>query len=670
MLNKNFQKTLSAIITAVYLIFYTAPIAWCIPNQTPRVRAEVNKPALRSAAKLSALKLEGDISITKKNSKISLSLRDSDVKQVLRMFADKAGLNIIFHSSVKDEKVTLDMVNISLNDAFKLILQVANLTYYVDNNTMVVMTADAAKTSNLSKEEMVTIPVKYVDAALLADFLNKNIFSMNKPGLSNSQIVVTNPGKNELLVFGTKNDYLMARKIVEKFDTKPLETTFTVNHTTPAEMADLLCNVLFKDMSSSSSSSGGSTSSDSSSSSSTSSSNSSSSSSSSSSQSTEDNNNSTNSNSNNSELGPAQSTVNGSLMGGAAPISGVMTGAAADESAITLGKGVVACQYKNPVSGNSISSLKQTGLTISYYPQRGTIDVLGGSIQQMQLIRDFIKRNDIKQPQAYLEVSIIQLNETGTRTFDNTWNVWSSFFSGSFTGGMSTNSNYPSFLRGDTTSDKNPLSKYTGTPTITYAINYLISNQKGRVLANPRILITNGQTAKIDLSDDYIKKVSSSVLQGSTTVTSATTKQYDIGNDDGITIDITPFISPAGYVTLNIKPKYATIKEKVRDPSIAVSSQEDDGNVVATLLQRQNLDLKNVRIKDGETLVLGGMITETEQKTVSKVPLIGDIPIAGMFFRNSYVDKEKRELVIMITPNIVKDAEDVVNNNRNSGDTL
>lgn len=61
--------------------------------------------------------LSGDVKLTDKNERITLSLRDSDLKQVLRMFADKAGMNIVFHNSVKG-KVTLDLVNMPINEAF------------------------------------------------------------------------------------------------------------------------------------------------------------------------------------------------------------------------------------------------------------------------------------------------------------------------------------------------------------------------------------------------------------------------------------------------------------------------------------------------------------------------------------------------------------------------
>ena len=78
------------------------------------------------------------------------------------------------------------------------------------------------------------------------------------------------------------------------------------------------------------------------------------------------------------------------------------------------------------------------------------------------------------------------------------------------------------------------------------------------------------------------------------------------------------------------------------------------------MLTRRNLDLKNIRIKDGETLVIAGFITEGEKKSISKVPILGDLPLIGVAFRNTTSAKEKNEMVIMITPKILTDTEDAV----------
>lgn len=614
-------------IILILALCVLAPRGIGSPQLTPavRIQSSVDKPAIRGQSPTS-LKLEGEISITKGNPKVSLSLRDSDVTQVLRMFADKAGLNIVFHNSVAG-KVTLDLVNVPLNEAFKLVMQITDLTYYIDNNTMVIASAKEAMQMNLSKQEMVSLPVKYVDASTMAEFLNKNIYSINKPGLSNAEIAITNPNMNEVLIFGTQNDVRMAQKIIDKFDVKPLSASYNVNHTTPAEMADLICTMLFPPTNGSSGGDKGG-----------------------------------GGNDGGVVTGGASSTGSSSGSSGGSSSSSSSSSSSNSTDSIAIGGGIIACDYANKVNAGKLASFNSKSMQIAYFPQNGTINVSGGSAQQLEAIKEFILRNDRKQPQAYLELSIIELNESGMKQFDNSWQVWSKYFSANFNGTTATNPLYPTFFKGDgynvvdpedPTKIKYKIEKFTGTPTVTYAINYLIENKKGRVLANPRIMITNGQTSTIDLTSDYIKTVKSEVMNTGG-LAGAVQKTYEIGEDDGMKIELIPFISPDGYVTLNIKPEYATIKEKV-----FAAGEAKVTDLVATLLQRRNLELKNVRIRDGETLVIGGMIREDEQKTVAKVPILGDIPIIGVAFRNSSTTKSKNELIIMITPKIVKDSEDM-----------
>ena len=173
----------------------------------------------------------------------------------------------------------------------------------------------------------------------------------------------------------------------------------------------------------------------------------------------------------------------------------------------------------------------------------------------------------------------------------------------------------------------------------------------GRVIANPKIMITSGQQSTIDFTEDYVKSITSEV--STSALNPFKTIKYTIGNDKGLKVDLVPFISPDGYISLNIKPDYAV-------SAGSVGSLDTDSGEMVTLLNRRNLDLKNLRIKDGETLIIGGMIREDEDKQISKAPILGDIPVLGTLFRSTSTKKVKRELVIMLTPHIIKDAEDLV----------
>ena len=594
----------------------------------------------------SALTFNSEVSLTEKNDVITLSLRDSDVKQVLRMFADKAGMNIIFHNSVSGQ-VTLDMVDMPINEAFNLVLQVSGLNYYKQGSTMIVMSKAAPDNAAYSKQEMMIFPVNYVDAGAIAEFLNKNVFGMKKAGMSSVDAATVNSATNELIVFGMPSDAAIVEKVIEQFDREPFSKTFAVNHTTPAEMADMICNVLLPSRGISASKSRGS--------------------------------------GNRETFAPSP----GTSTGGAA---GIMTGAASSTSDMKLGEGIVACSATSAAASSVVAPFNMQNLSIAYFPQRGTITLMGGSEAQAAMIENFIKANDIKQPQALLEVSIVELTEQGSKEFQNNWNLSSNgwgfgFDANGFTanrmagsgnrwipavnyvfnngvadsaGNMISDSKLP-YLKGDEwvvpqQQVQNYMVKMPMQTRVSWSMKYLIENSKARVLANPKILITNGQESIIDLTQDYVEKVTAEYLTSSTNGDGATgtaQKNYTIAEDLGIKVTLTPFISPEGYVTLNIKPEYSTIAEQIYGQGEVFGVLD----LAATLLSRRNLDLKNVRIKDGETLVLGGMIQETEQKTVTKIPVLGDLPLVGPLFRSSSTAKAKSELVIMITPKIMNDGE-------------
>lgn len=622
MKNKIREKLIASIMLSAFVVTNSMTASFAMTDMYGY--DESARPMIRSAES-SSMGVNSDVSIPNADSIVNLSLRDADVKQVLRMFADQAGMNIIFSSSVEGE-VTMDLVDITLEEALNLVIKTNNLYYDIQANTMVISNKEEAM--SVASKSMTLIPVKYVNASVLASFLNTNIFNKNngKPGVSIDPVANINPATNELIIMGTKSDVLMAQKIVEQFDKKPTITTFKVNHTTPAEMAGLICDTFLPSTITNGASSGG-----------------------------------------------ASGGAAGIVTGFAADEGGSSSGGSSSGSSISVGGGKLLCSASSSVSSGDVEGLPFQNLSVSYFPTLGTIQVIGGSETQIQMIKDYIATNDKKTPQAYLEVQIISLSEAGSKTFDNTWQFLSKNFSFNAGGGkgFATDPMHPIFFAGHGFEILDPESwdsekkefesigqvvKWDKSPQLLYSINYLIENRKGRVLANPRVLLTSGQPSTIDLTSDYVAKVTSQYLDnGSSSGSSQVQREYEIQNDNGIKVEITPFISPDGYVTLDIKPEYATIASQ-----LYAQGEANEKDLVATLLQRRNLDLKGIRIKDGETLVIGGMIQEHESKTVNKIPFLGDLPLVGMFFRSTGTNKEKEEMVIMLTPQILIDTEDAV----------
>ncbi|MCD7779684.1 MAG: secretin and TonB N-terminal domain-containing protein, partial [Candidatus Gastranaerophilales bacterium] len=565
-----------------YNLAIAAPLVYDLGQ--PAVRTDYSSP--------NKINLSGNVNFNDNGQLITLSLRNTDVQQVLRMFADKAGLNIVFHSSATGT-VTLDLVDVKLEDAFKMVMKMTDLTYVIKDKTILVVSTKNAEKLNLTKDNIMVIPVKYSDAAYLAQFLNTNVFGLNTPGLSYGPIVSTNAEKNELLVFGTDNDYQLAKKIVDRFDRKPLMTTYRVNHTTPFEMAKMICQTLF-------------------------------------------------------QL-PFEGSVPGSSNGAyVSKLNASLKSQSSAEKAAegTIGGGTVACVLTSGVTTGNITSY-QSKPTMTLYVQQelGTLTMMGGSEQQVQMVNDFILENDRKQPQAYLEIAIISLSEEGSKEFNNNWLYAGKHLTLSFDGTNGVSSNAYSW---------HGPSSGSAVHSLTQEISYLISNSKARMLANPKIVITNGKKSTIDLTQDYIESTTVQILSSNGySDSNSVQKTFEIGEDNGIKIEVTPFISPDGYVSMDIKPDYSSVLRDVMDTYYGTPY------TAATLLQRHNLELKSIRIKDEETLLLGGMITENESDTVSKIPILGDIPIIGFFFRNQAKSITKDELLIMITPRIIKDSEDV-----------
>ncbi len=551
----------------------------------------------------STTRLTGNIQIAGSSKKVTLSLRDADVKQVLRMFADKANMNIIFHNTVRGE-VTLDLKDVPINTALEFVLDACELTYIRQDNNIIIASKDAAKDLSYARQNFTTIPVKYVNAQAIADFVNKSVFNGKYQGVSSTPAVAVNANKNELMLFGTEEDEELIKKILAKLDVKPMMNVFPVNHISPQEMAATICDTILSDKSE----------------------------------------------------GGANQGVSIST-----PTRG---GGGGDE--IELGGGYTVC-----VVGENNGSIDQSEgtddlvnytsnpLTVAYFPALGTVATYGGSREQVKMIESFIKLHDKKQPMAYIELSLIQLSENGSKAFSSDWMVWTPVGGFTFNGtsGFSTNQWAPTFFKGnsyDVINDSGEVDytvhKYKGWGPIVMSLNYLINNGKGRVLASPKVMVTNGKKSTIDLTTDYIKSVKREFSTETQSLQAITNVTYEIGSDMGIQVEITPFISPEGYVVMNLKPDYST---------------RAGGTDDYTLLSRRSLELENVRVKDGETLVLAGLIQENETSETTKMPILGDLPVIGTFFRSTSNIMTKEELVILITPHIVYSQDQIDNLKKN-----
>ena len=108
-------------------------------------------------------------------------------------------------------------------------------------------------------------------------------------------------------------------------------------------------------------------------------------------------------------------------------------------------------------------------------------------------------------------------------------------------------------------------------------------------------------------------------------------------------------IDDNGFVTFTLSPSISAVTDFETPPQGCGSR--------LNILSVRSLDTGAVRVRDGQTLILTGLISHLDREEVTKWPIVGDLPIVGQFFRNSAKTRQKRELVIMVTPRIVNDVE-------------
>ncbi|MGM0533119.1 MAG: pilus (MSHA type) biogenesis protein MshL [Campylobacterota bacterium] len=191
-----------------------------------------------------------------------------------------------------------------------------------------------------------------------------------------------------------------------------------------------------------------------------------------------------------------------------------------------------------------------------------------------------------------------------------------------------------------------------GQASIGEVVKFLKGQGDVSSISNPKVLTLNNQPALVSVGNEYFYKT-----------TSSTTTQGDGGQNTtedeqvnsvfaGVLLDITPEISNEGVVTLKINP---SLSETIGTIS---SSDQSSRNMPPDLTRRQMSSV--VSVKDGEHVVLGGLITTKDSQDVSKVPLLGDMPLLGYLFKQEKTAKQSEELVIIVTPKIVK-VEDKMN---------
>ena len=179
-----------------------------------------------------------------------------------------------------------------------------------------------------------------------------------------------------------------------------------------------------------------------------------------------------------------------------------------------------------------------------------------------------------------------------------------------------------------------------GANTFKSVIDALKTVGNTKIISSPRITALDGQEAKIMVGtkEAYITGTTTTPAAGA--VTTAESVNFV---DVGIQLYVTPSVNKDGYVSMKIRPVVSSVGSRIK------TSASPDGVPIVKTSEAET----SVVVRDGVTIVMGGLIEDTKIRTVNKLPFLGDIPFFGAAFRNVIDEVKKTELVIFLTPTII-----------------
>lgn len=178
-------------------------------------------------------------------------------------------------------------------------------------------------------------------------------------------------------------------------------------------------------------------------------------------------------------------------------------------------------------------------------------------------------------------------------------------------------------------------------PNFQAVVNALDTIGTTNLLSAPRVMALNRQEAKIHVGSKVAKITKTLINAGSTTTAPITTENVEF-LDVGVKLSVTPSIGDDGMITMKVKPEVSSVESTITTP---------DGASIPVI--RVSEAEASVVVKNGITVVIGGLMEDSKGKTDNDVPLLGRIPLIGLLFRSRYKTESKTELAIFLTPHII-----------------
>jgi len=308
-------------------------------------------------------------------------------------------------------------------------------------------------------------------------------------------------------------------------------------------------------------------------------------------------------------------------------------------------------------AGSVIEDFRTNSLIVTDIPSR------------MEIVRSVIKALDVAVPQVLLEVEMLDVSKNAvdqlgvdwpttlaTADFTQAFRVFNPFGKKG-TSGQGTEIDVTEgtgFLEAASWAAPHFGPVVFGVLNSKVSLDFLKTQTDTKFLARPKILTLSNETAEIKIiSNEAIGLNSNTQGSGAEGATQTITVERA---ETGVTLRVTPQVNlDTGEITMFLNPSVSEASTSLTTLTAGIAGNTTTGQY--TFRNPETRTTKSmVRVKDGETVVLGGMIVNQTTTTVKKIPILGDIPILGKVFRHTETTPGKeRELLVFITPRIIKD---------------
>jgi type IV pilus assembly protein PilQ len=283
---------------------------------------------------------------------------------------------------------------------------------------------------------------------------------------------------------------------------------------------------------------------------------------------------------------------------------------------------------------------------------------LVGEPQLVALASNYLTSIDLRRRQVAVNVKIVDINLSAIDRFGTSFSTAIGNISfvntggaGAINFGSQSPAGIPSPVNPSGITSVNPLAALFSVPSeVLIQIQAQVAQGNGKILTDPTLIVQEGQAASVNLTQEVVTNITSTVSTSTPPVVTTTVEKEPAGLTLNLQIQR---IDDNGFITLSVSPRITAL---TGTQTINTSAGANSIGLLAT----REIASGSVRLRDGQTLLLTGIIQESDRTDVSRVPILGDIPIIGALFRSQTTTNTRTEVLVMLTPQVLDDSDQAV----------